>query len=67
MSFLRRKKEEQAPPPPPTPVLEEITGQQYVLKLAFLGRSSDGLRMSSDPAVLQLLPQIVEPLSMTPI
>jgi hypothetical protein len=69
MSFLKRKKDEpaQPPPPPPTPFLEEITAQEYVLKLAFLGRSSDGLRMSSDPAVLGLLPQIVEPLSMTPV
>ena len=67
MSFLKRKKAEPPPPPPPTPMVEEITGQQYALKLAYMARSSDGLRLSNDPAVLRILPQIVEPLSDTPI
>jgi predicted RNA-binding Zn-ribbon protein involved in translation (DUF1610 family) len=67
MSFLRRKKTEAPPPPRPTPVIEEVSAAQYVLKLAFMGRSSDGLRMPNDPAVLQALPTIVEPLSQTPI
>jgi hypothetical protein len=65
MSFLRRKKNEVAPPPPPTPVQEDVAGQQYALKLAFLARSSDGLRMQADPAVAAMLPSIVEPLSQT--
>jgi len=67
MSFLKRKKAEPPPPPPPTPIVEEITGQQYALKLAYMARSSDGLRMTNDPAVLNVLPQIVGPLSETPI
>jgi hypothetical protein len=67
MSFLRRKKTEPPPPPPPTPVMEEIVGQQYSLKLSFLGRSSDGLRMPAEPSILELLPRVVEPLSETPI
>ncbi|TMB49322.1 MAG: hypothetical protein E6J50_08255 [Chloroflexi bacterium] len=66
MSFLKRKKAE-SPPPPPTPMVEEVTGQQYALKLAYMARSSDGLRMGTDPAVFKMLPQIVEPLSDTPI
>src|SRR5437773_6820760 len=66
MSFLKRKKAE-SPPPPPTPMVEEVTGQQYALKLAYMARSSDGLRMANDPAVVRVLPQIVEPLSDTPI
>ena len=48
-------------------MLEEITGQQYALKLAYMARSSDGLRMTNDPAVLRILPQIVGPLSETPV
>jgi hypothetical protein len=67
MSFLRRKKSEPAPPPPPKPVVEEVAGQQYILKLAFMGRSSDGLRLAADPAVLGALPRIVEPLSQTTV
>ena len=66
MTFLKRKKAE-SPPPPPTPMVEEVTGQQYALKLAYMARSSDGLRMGTDPAVFKMLPQIVEPLSDTPI
>lgn len=65
MSFLRRKKNEPAAPPPPTPVQEDVSAQQYSLKLAFLARSSDGLRMQADPAVAAALPGIVEPLSQT--
>ena len=67
MSFLKRKKSEPPPPPPPTPIVEEVTGQQYALKLAYMARSSDGLRLTNDPAVTRVLPQIVEPLSNTPI
>jgi hypothetical protein len=67
MSFLKRKRSEPPPPPPPTPIVEEVTGQQYALKLAYMARSSDGLRLTNDPAVTGVLPQIVEPLSNTPI
>src|SRR4029077_4111217 len=68
MSFLKRKKSaESPPPPPPTPIVEEISGQQYALKLAYMARSSDGLRLTNDPGVMGLLPQVVEPLSNTPI
>jgi hypothetical protein len=65
MSFLRRKKpEDTPPPPPPTPVAEEVAAQQYSLKLAYLARSSDGLRMEADPAVRAMLPDVVAPLAL---
>jgi len=48
-------------------MVEEVTAQQYQLKLAFMGRSSDGLRMPADPTVVHALPHIVEPLSSTPV
>jgi hypothetical protein len=68
MSFLRRNKgKEAAPPPPPTAMQEEVTAQEYLVRLAFVARSSDGLRLPADPAVLAAIPQIVEPLSETPI
>ncbi len=67
MSFLRRKKSEPAPPPPPTPVQEEVTAQEYQLRLAFLARSSDGLRLPADPSVAAAIPAIVEPLSQTTV
>jgi hypothetical protein len=65
MSFLRRKKAEPAAPPPPIPVQEEVTAQEYILRLAFLARSSDGLRLPADPRVASAIPGIVEPLSQT--
>ena len=67
MSFLRRKKSEPAPPPPPTPVQEEVTAQEYQLRLAFMARSSDGLRLPADPSVAAAIPGIVEPLSQTTV
>jgi hypothetical protein len=68
MSFLRRKRRDDAPPPPPpTPVQEDVSAQQYSLKLAFLARSSDGLRLQADPAVRAMLPSVVEPLAKGPV
>jgi hypothetical protein len=66
MALFRRRKKEEAPPPP-TPVAEDVSAQQFVLKLAYMGRSSDGLRLSGGPGALQTLARIVEPLSETPV
>ncbi len=67
MSFLRRRNKEVEPPPPPTPYIEEITAQEYSLKLAFLARSSDGLRLPADPRMKTMLPSVVEPLAQGPV
>src|SRR6185503_14705049 len=68
MSFLRRNRnKESAPPPPPTPMVEEVTAQEYSLKLAFLARSSDGLRLPPDPRMKTMLPGVVEPLAIGPV
>ena len=67
MSFLRRKKQEAAAPPPPTAMFEEVAAQEYSLRLHFMARSSDGLRLQADPAVAAAIPAIVEPLSQTPV
>jgi hypothetical protein len=67
MSFLRRNKGKEAAPPPPTAMQEEVTAQEYLVRLAFVARSSDGLRLPADPAVLAAIPQIVEPLSESPV
>ena len=68
MSFLRRNKNQEAPPPPPpTAVQEDVSAGEYSLKLAFLARSSEGLRMQADPQLRDLLPHIVEPLAQTPV
>jgi predicted RNA-binding Zn-ribbon protein involved in translation (DUF1610 family) len=68
MSFLRRKTRDEPPhPPPPSAMHEEVAAQQYSLKLTFLARSSDGLRMQADPAVRGMLPGVLEPLAKSPV
>jgi hypothetical protein len=69
MSFLRRNRKVETPPPPPpsSPVAEDVSAQQYALKLNYLAKSSDGLRMQPDPAVRGMLPGVVEPLAMTSV
>lgn len=68
MSFLRRKKSEPTPPPPPpTPVQEEVTAQEYAVRIAFLARSSDGLRLPADPRIAASMASIVEPLSQSKV
>jgi len=67
MSFLKRKKREPDPPPPPMAVHEEVTAQEYLLRLAYVARSSDGLRLRADPTVAMAIPVILEPLSQTPV
>ena len=66
MAFLRRRKPAQ-PPPPPAPALEEVPAQQWSLKLAYLARSSNGLRLAPGPGVMSTLPTLVEPLSATTV
>ncbi len=52
MSFLRRKKQpEEQPPPAAVAVHEEITAQDYALKLNFVAKSSDGQRLPADPRI----------------
>ncbi|MEO8510954.1 MAG: zinc ribbon domain-containing protein [Chloroflexota bacterium] len=67
MSFLRRKKPPDAAPPPVEAVYEDISAQSYALKLNFIAKSSDGLRLPPDPRTATSLPGIVEPLSQTPV
>lgn len=44
-----------------------MSAQQFSLKLAFLARSSDGLRMHPDPRLRDILVSIVEPLAESPV
>ena len=67
MSFLRRKKNEAAPPPPPTLMAEEVAAQQFSVKLAYLARSSDGLRLAAEHGGLGLLPAVIGPLALSPV
>jgi hypothetical protein len=46
---------------------EEVRAQEYALRLSLVARSSDGLRLPSDPTVTASIPGIVEPLSQTTV
>ena len=46
---------------------EEVSAQEYGLRISFVARSSDGLRLPADPTVAAAVPGIVEPLSETTV
>jgi len=64
MSFLRRRKPEQETPPPPTAMAEEVAAQQFSLKLAYMARSSDGLRLPAEQGGRGLLGGVLAPLAL---
>lgn len=67
MSFLRRNKKEEKAAPPPAAVQEDVSAQQLSVKLTYMARSSDGLRLQPDPQVRAMLPGVVEPLTNSPV
>jgi hypothetical protein len=62
LEFLRRKSGEPAaaddaePAGPSNAFPEEVVAQEYVLKLYYAGKSSEGVRMKAGPRALQELP-----------
>ena len=48
---------------------EEVAAESYSLKLSYIAKSSDGLRLAADANVLRAIPGIIEPIaaSMTPV
>jgi hypothetical protein len=46
---------------------EEVKAQEYSLRISFVARSSDGLRLPADPNIAAAIPGIVEPLSSTSV
>ena len=68
MSFLRRKKnDEKAPPAPPSAMHEDVSAQQLSVKLTYMARTSEGLRLQANPEVRAMLPGVVEPLSIAAV
>lgn len=67
MSFLRRRKQAAAPPPPAGPVQEAVTAHQFILKLTYQGRSSDGLRVRAGGDAAALMAHVIDPLALSPV
>lgn len=58
LNFLKRRRAVVPAPTPPT-VTEEVAAQDYVVKLYYAGKSSDGVRMKAGPQVLAELPSML--------
>jgi hypothetical protein len=62
LDFLKRRSAEQRDAPlgaPPIAIPEEAVAQDFQLKLTFGAKSSEGVRLTSDPGVLDDLPALV--------
>ena len=69
LDFLKRKGPDlkAAPPASPEPAFEELTAQDYALKLHYQGKSSEGVRMKAGPKALDELPGMLAGLATTEI
>ncbi len=60
LDFLKRRREDEtARPTAPAPIPEEITAQEYSLKLYYAGKSSEGVRIKAGPRALGELPSML--------
>ena len=68
LDFLKRKGPDVQPEAPtPEPVLEELSAQDYTLKLHYQGKSSEGVRMQAGPKALDELPSMLAGQSKTEV
>ena len=69
LEFLKRKSgdgsDAQAPAPPPIP--EEVSAQDYILKLYYAGKSSEGVRFKAGPRAMDELPGMLVGLALSEI
>jgi hypothetical protein len=59
LEFLKRKGRDDGPLPAPAVVPEDVSAQEYILKLYYAGKSSDGVRMKAAPRALAELPSML--------
>jgi hypothetical protein len=67
LEFLKRKGRAAADPAPLPVVAEEVAAQEYVLKLYYAGKSSEGVRLQAGPRALAELPSMLVGLARTEI
>jgi hypothetical protein len=63
LDFLKRRRADVSAPAPLPAVTEEVAAQDYVVKLYYAGKSSDGVRLRAGPRVLAELPSMLAGLS----
>jgi hypothetical protein len=59
LEFLKRKGRDDAAPAPLPVVAEEAAAQDYVLKLYYAGKTSEGIRLQAGPRALAELPSML--------
>ena len=59
LEFLKRKGRDDAAPAPTPVVAEEAAAQDYVLKLYYAGKTSEGVRLQAGPRALAELPSML--------
>jgi hypothetical protein len=67
LEFLRRRGREEPPAAEPVAVPQEVPAQEYVLKLYYAGKSSEGVRLKAGPRALAELPTMVAGLAKSEI
>jgi hypothetical protein len=66
LEFLKRQgKRDQGPAP--TPIVEDVEGQEFSLRLNFAAKSSDGVRMASRPGAVDDLSSMILELAESPV
>ena len=60
LEFLKRRgRDGDRSAPPPAAVTEDTSAQEYVLKLYYAGKSSEGVRLKAGPRALAELPSML--------
>ena len=68
LEFLKRKSgDTPAAAPAPAPIPEEVSAQDYILKLYYAGKSSEGVRFKAGPRAMEELPGMLVGLALTEI
>ncbi len=70
LEFLKRRSGEASPADTPStapPIPEEVSAQDYILKLYYAGKSSEGVRFKAGPRALDELPSMLVGLAQSEI
>ena len=67
LEFLKRKGREESLAPEPAALPEDVSAQEYVLKLHYAGKTSEGVRIQAGPRAVAELPTMVAGLARSEI
>jgi hypothetical protein len=67
LRFLRSRRRRKSPIRAPEPVPEQVSAQEYALRLDYRAKSSEGVRMDAGPQALRELPNMLAGLAQAPV